>query len=138
MKAAKSIPLSPAVTQEFKDEEKRWAEVWKMKRVESDRWESDKQRKSGGSPVSGNRPSKTMLLDEVDDPQGEYARAGAAGYDKEPAYPWTKEDVIRHENQVKGVGSWDPYPSKNRQARIHDKNCHAHLRLQEQARVSAG
>jgi hypothetical protein len=42
------------VTQELKDEEKRWAEVWKQKRVDSDRREIDKQRKSGGSPVRGN------------------------------------------------------------------------------------
>jgi hypothetical protein len=100
------------VTQELKGEEKRWAEVWKQKSLDSDRRERDKQRESGGSPVRGNRSAKTMLLDEIDDPHGDYARAGAAGYDKEPAYPWTKEDVIKHENEVKGVESWDAYPEQ--------------------------
>ena len=43
--------------------------------------------------MSGNRPSKSMLLDEVDDPRGEYARAGAAGYDKESPFAWPKQEL---------------------------------------------
>ena len=62
--------------------------------------------------MRGNRSAKTMLLDEIDDPHGDYARAGAAGYDKEPAYPWTKEDVIKHENEIKGVKSQNAYPEQ--------------------------
>ena len=34
-----------------------------------------------------------MLLDEVDDPRGEYARAGAAGYDKESPFAWPKQEL---------------------------------------------
>jgi hypothetical protein len=100
------------VTQELKGEEKRWAEVWKQKSLDSDRRERDKQRESGGSPVRGNRSAKTTLLDEIEDPHGDYARAGAAGYDKEPAYPWTKEDVIKYENEVKGGKSQNEYPKQ--------------------------
>ncbi len=58
------------VTQELKDEEKRWADFWKRRRLDSDRLEADKQRKRGGSPVRGNRSSKSTFLDEIDDPHG--------------------------------------------------------------------
>ncbi len=51
--------------------------------------------------MSGNRSSKPTFLDEIDDPHGDYVRAGASGYDQGPAYPWTKEDVRKYENQVK-------------------------------------
>jgi hypothetical protein len=59
-----NLPL----TQELRDEDKRWADDWKQRRLDSDRRERDKQRKSGGSPVRVDRSSKTMLLDEIDDP----------------------------------------------------------------------
>ena len=125
------------VTQELKGEEKRWAEVWKQKSLDSDRRERDKQRESGGSSVRGNRSAKTTLLDEIEDPHGDYAKAGAAGYDKEPASPWTKEDVIKYENEVKGVSHRMSTPNKDRPALIPDKSCRAHLRLPEQTRESA-
>ncbi len=48
-----------------------------------------------------------MLLDEIDDPHGDYVRAGAAGYDRGPEYPWTLEDVRRHEAEIKGLESWN-------------------------------
>ncbi len=93
------------VTQELRDEEKRWADVWKRRRLDSDRIEAHKQRKSGGSPVRGNRSSKSTFLDEIDDPHGELSRAGAAGYENEkgPKYPYTEEDVRKHAAFVKGL-----------------------------------
>ena len=100
------------VTQELRDEDKRWADDWKQRRLDSERRERDKQRKSGGSPVRGDRSSKTMFLDEIDDPNGEYARAGAAGYDQGPAYPWTKEDVRRYEDQVRERESGIAHPER--------------------------
>jgi hypothetical protein len=93
------------VSQELIDEQKRWADVWKRRRLDSDRRESDNQRKSGGSPLRGNRSSKSTFLDEIDDPHGDYNRAGAAGYDKGPEYPYTMEDVRRHDAEVKGLRS---------------------------------
>ena len=62
--------------------------------------------------MSGNRSSKTTLLDEIDDPHGDYVRAGASGYDQGPAYPWTKEDVRRYVNQVKELESGIAHPER--------------------------
>ncbi len=53
--------------------------------------------------MRGNRSSKPTFLDEIDDPHGELIRAGAAGYDRAPEYPWTWDDVRRHEARVKGL-----------------------------------
>jgi hypothetical protein len=55
--------------------------------------------------LRGNRSSKSTFLDEIDDPHGDYSRAGAAGYDKGPEYPYTMEDVRRHDAEVKGLRS---------------------------------
>ncbi len=57
--------------------------------------------------MRGNRKLQSTLLDEIDDPHGDYVRAGAAGYDRSPEYPWTLEDVRRHEAEVKGLESWN-------------------------------
>ncbi len=67
------------VTQELRDEEKRWADVWKRRRLDSDRIEADKQRKRGGSPVRGSRSSKSTFLDEIDDPPGWAQQSRSSG-----------------------------------------------------------
>jgi hypothetical protein len=74
------------VSQELKDEEKRWADLWKERRLISKRRETNKGRGGGESPSRRNQKQKSTLLDEIDDPHGDYARAGAAGYDKGPQY----------------------------------------------------
>ena len=50
-----------------------------------------------------NQKPKSTFLDDIDDPRGDYARAGAEGYDRGPQYPYTKEDVRRHDAEVKGL-----------------------------------
>ena len=90
------------VTQELKDEEKRWAELWAGRRRVADRKQIDRQREGGGSPVRNQKP-KSTFLDDIDDPRGDYARAGAEGYDRGPQYPYTMADVRRHDAEVKGL-----------------------------------
>ena len=46
---------------------------------------------------------KSTFLDDIDDPRGDYARAGAEGYDRGPQYPYTMADVRRHDAEVKGL-----------------------------------
>jgi hypothetical protein len=41
------------VTQELKDEEQRWSDLWTNRRKVADRKEIDHQREGGGSPVTG-------------------------------------------------------------------------------------
>ncbi len=82
------------------------------KKAQHRRSEIDKERKGGGSPLRGNRKSKSTLLDEIDDPHGDYVRAGAAGYDRSPEYPWTWEDVRKHEAQVKRLESGNANPER--------------------------
>ena len=96
-------PLS--VSKELLEEEKRWAESWKRRRLDSDRREIDEQRKGGGSPLRGNRQLQSTLLDEIDDPHGDYVRARARGHEQVLQYPWTTEDVRRHEAENKGLES---------------------------------
>ncbi len=67
------------VSQELKDEEKRWADEWKGRRRAYERRAIGKQREGGGSPMRRNRKLKSNLLDEIDDPHGDYARARATG-----------------------------------------------------------
>ncbi len=95
------------VSQELIDEEKKWADLWKRRKLNSERREIDEQRKGGGSPLRGNRKLQSTFLDEIDDPHGDYVRAGAAGHDRGPQYPYTMEDVRRHEAEVKGLESWN-------------------------------
>ena len=89
-------------SKELRDEEKRWADLWTQRRLVSDRKEIDKQRGGGGSPVRNQKP-KSTFLDEIDDPHGEYVRAGAEGYERGPQFPYTMEDVRRHDAEVKGL-----------------------------------
>ncbi len=70
------------VSQELRDEDKRWADVWKERRLADERSAIDKQREGGGSPMRGNRKLKANLLDEIDDPHGDYRRTEAPGYDR--------------------------------------------------------
>jgi hypothetical protein len=44
---------------------------WKTKRGAEERIAVDKARKGGGSPLRGNRKSKSTFLDEIDDPNYE-------------------------------------------------------------------
>ena len=51
-----------------------------------------------------NQKPKSTLLDEIDDPHGEYVvRAGAEGYERGPQYPYTMEDVRKHDAEVMGL-----------------------------------
>ncbi len=52
--------------------------------------------------MRGNRKLQSTFLDEIDDPHGDYVRAGAAGHERGPQYPYTMEDVRRHDAEVKG------------------------------------
>ncbi len=79
--------------------------VGTLNRLNSDRREIDEQRKRGGSPLRGNRKLQSTFLDEIDDPHGDYVRAGVAGHDRGPQYPYTMEDVRRREAEVKGLVS---------------------------------
>ncbi len=77
--------------------------MWKGRRLISERREIDKEREGGGSPSRENRKPKSTFLDEIDDPHGDYARAGASGHDRGPQYPYTLEDVKKHDSEVKGL-----------------------------------
>jgi hypothetical protein len=50
-----------------------------------------------------NQKPKSTFLDEIDDPHGDYSRAGAAGYERGPQYPSTMEDVRKHDAEVRGL-----------------------------------
>jgi hypothetical protein len=64
--------------------------------------EIDKHRGGGGSPLINQKP-KSTFLDEIDDPHGDYSRAGAAGYERGPQYPYTMKDVRKHDAEVRGL-----------------------------------
>jgi hypothetical protein len=90
------------VTQELKDEERGWADHWTNRSKIADRKQIDRQREGGGSPVRDKKP-KSTFLDDIDDPRGDYVRAGAKGYERGPQYPYTMEDVRRHDAEVTGT-----------------------------------
>ncbi len=69
------------VSQELRDEEKRWADEWKQRGRADKRRAVDKQREGGGSPLRGNRSLKATLLDDIDDPHGDFGKARATGYE---------------------------------------------------------
>ena len=99
------------VTQELKDEDKRWAELWASRRRVADRKQIDRQREGGGSPVR-NQKTKSTFLDDIDDPRGDYARAGAEGHDRGPQYPYTMADVRRHDAEVDRLMDEYTYPGR--------------------------
>jgi hypothetical protein len=116
-------------SQELRDEEKRWADLWKGRRLVADRKEIDKQRGGGGSPVRNQKP-KSTFLDEIDDSHGDYSRAGAAGYDRGPQYPYTMEDVRKYDAE----DCWTSILTLNarRQALPLDRNRQAQRHLKKQ------
>ena len=59
-----------------------------------------------------NQKPKSTFLDDIDDPRGDYARAGAEGYDLGPQYPWTREDVRRHDAEVMGLSDELTHPQR--------------------------
>ncbi len=84
------------VSQELRDEEKRWADEWKVRRLADERRALDRKREDGGSPIRGNRRPKSNLLDVIEDPHGDYARARATGYENPLVFSgW--EDVGKHD-----------------------------------------
>jgi hypothetical protein len=99
------------VTQELRDEEKRWADEWSTRSRADQRRAVDKQRDGGGSPMRGNRNLKPTLLDEIDDPHGDYIRARATGYENPLVSPgW--EDVGRHDEEVNQLLSTYTHPER--------------------------
>ena len=59
-----------------------------------------------------NQKPKSTFLDDIDDPRGDYARAGAEGYDRGPQYPWTMEDVRKHDAEVMGLSDELTHPQR--------------------------
>jgi hypothetical protein len=100
------------VSQELREEEKRWADLWKQRRLVEDRKTIDKQREGRGSPLRGNRKFKATFLDEIDDPHGDNVRAEASGYERAPQYPYTMEDVRRHDAEVNELMSNYTHPDR--------------------------
>ena len=109
------------VTQELRDEEKRCAEEWSTKVRADERRTIDKQREGGGSPLRGDRNLKSTLLDEIEDPHGDYIRARATGYENPLVSPgW--EDVGRHDDEVKDLLSAYTHPERSSSSSAPDQN----------------
>jgi hypothetical protein len=124
------------VSQDLIDEEKRWADLWKRRKLNSERREIDEQRKGGGSPLRGNRKLQSTFLDEIDDPHGDYARAGAAGYDRGPQYPYKRRMYVRrHDAEVWGLVSWDTNPERASSSSAPDRNRRAQHHLSKQIKM---
>ena len=98
------------ISQERIDDEKRGAAEWKTKRGAEERIAVDKARKGGGSPLRGNRNSKSTFLDEIDDPNYDYMKVRAKGYQDSLRSGW--EDVYVHEEEMNEKTSASTHPKR--------------------------
>ena len=98
------------ISQEMIDEEKRGAAEWKTRRGADERIAVDKARKGGGSPLRGNRKSKSTLLDEIDDPNYDYMKVRATGYQDSLSSGWA--DVFVHDDEMNENTSASTYPER--------------------------
>ena len=98
------------ISQEMIDEEKRGAAEWKTRRGADERIAVDKARKGGGSPLRGNRKSKSTFLDEIDDPNYDYMKVRATGYQDSLSSGW--EDVSVHDDEMNENTSASTYPER--------------------------
>jgi hypothetical protein len=62
--------------------------------------------------LRGNRKLKSTCLDVIDDPHGDYARAGTSGHDRGPQYPYTMEDIRRPDAEVEQLLSNYTHPDR--------------------------
>ena len=99
-----------SVSQQMVDDSKRDADEWRTRRGAVQRIAVDKPRMGGESPPRGNRNPDSTLFDEIDDPNRDFKKVRARGYQDHSRSGW--EDAMVKEPEA---SSWNESMSIERQ-----------------------